>query len=172
MSHRATCAQPRIFDSVTFLNSVNASQTSADAPDIQISARCALSDARARLLADPQLYGLLISLVDLPLLSCEDISALIAFARAPGAAAVIPTSPAGQPGHPIWLSRETILSLRPDQSELSLKAILHAETGSDGVSVRRLHTNSLGYFQDLDTPRDIQTLCREHHSKIHVPTLD
>lgn len=124
-------------------------------PDIQVSVRCGLRDAKAWLTSHPDASGVLISLVDLPLLTAEDVLHLIEFGQTHAASVVIPVSPDQQFGHPIWLSRNVVMTLPVDRSDFSLREILRVNTSLGKIHIHRMKSNRLGYFKDLDTPDDI-----------------
>ena len=139
-------------------------------PDIQISVRCGLLNAKAWLAMHPDALGILISLVDLPLLTEDDILHLIDVAQKQDASVVIPESPDRQPGHPIWLSQRAVMALSAEENGFSLREILHHNSSSDGIGVHHMHSNRCGYFYDLDTFDDIEKFHREFGAAVSFPT--
>lgn len=136
--------------------------------DIQGSVRAALIHAQGLLARDAQVGGLLICLVDLPLLCEQDIAALLAFADQPQIDVVIPFSAARVQGHPIWLSRNFVLTLPADDPRFSLRKALQELRAGRSQSVREMPTASPGYFTDIDTKEDIELLRLTHGLEIVV----
>lgn len=137
--------------------------------DIQRSVRAALIHAQGLLAKDAQLIGMLICLVDLPLLSGQDIAALLEFANQPHHAdVVIPVTDDRVQGHPIWLSRNFVLTLPADDPHFSLRKALQELRARTSRSVREMPTASSGYFTDIDTQGDIELLRLTHGLEIFV----
>ena len=157
-------------EGLSFLNVGRPDLMGGSDPDIQVSVLAVLRDAKSELAKHQTLTGVLISLVDLPLLSSSDVSELVTFASALSASAVIPMTAAEQPGHPIWLSREMLMTLDLERTGFSLRAVFRSETMPSQLRVEQMLTSRPGFFRDLDTPEDIETFQRDHHSKIVIPT--
>lgn len=137
--------------------------------DIQGSVRAALVHAQGLLASDAQVGGLLICLVDLPLLGEQDIAALLAFADQPQIDVVIPVSAARVQGHPIWLSRNFVLTLPTADPHFSLRRALQELRAGRSQSVLEMPAASPGYFTDIDTQEDIELLRLTHGLEIVVP---
>lgn len=168
--HKNSNQWPLLDSGPSFLNVRRANSVGPTDPDIQVSVLAVLHDAKAELVKNQTLSGVLISLVDLPMLGSSDISEVIEFAKIRSASAVIPITSSEQPGHPIWLSREMLGALDLEQTDFSLRAVFRDKTVPNQLRVERMLTDRLGFFRDLDTPEDIETFEREHHSKIVIPT--
>jgi molybdenum cofactor cytidylyltransferase len=153
---------------VECIDAPSADSPTSPAPDLQESIAFALSHAQQLLNTEPQVSGILISLVDLPLLSREDICAVLGACDSAWVGARLPTSMQGQPGHPIWLSRNWVMQLCPASPGFSLRDLLQGPTAQASLLVERIKTASLGHFTDIDTPACIATLQAHHGLTISV----
>jgi CTP:molybdopterin cytidylyltransferase MocA len=142
--------------------------TESVAPDLQESLAFALCHAQERFQADAQLSGLLISLVDLPLLSGDDVHSVLRDGQSDLILARIPTSLQGQPGHPIWLSRRFVMTLGLPKHGFSLREALHGPSAQTSPLIERITTDALGYFTDIDTPACVAMLRSRYGIEISV----
>lgn len=161
---------PLVDEGLSFLNVGRSDLIKGCDPDIQVSVLAVLHDAKSELAKNQTLSGVLISLVDLPLLDSSDVSQLIQFAKTKSVSAAIPITSADQPGHPIWLSRELLIGLDLGRPDFSLRAIFREQTTPSQLRVEYMLTGRPGFFRDLDTPEDIETFQRHDRSKIVIPT--
>jgi len=157
-------------EQVAFLEVSEGEGAAPEDPDIQLSVRCGLRNAKTWLAMHPDALGILISLVDLPLLTEDDILHLIEVAKTQDASVVIPESSDRQPGHPIWLSQRAVMALPAEENGFSLREILRHNSSSDGIGVHRMHSNRCGYFYDLDTFDDIERFQKEFGVAVSFPT--
>jgi len=97
----------------------------------------------------PDVHGVLISLVDCPLVSVETIASVIAAFRATGAPIVRPAM-GGRHGHPALFSRAVFDELRRTDLEVGATAVVRAHA-SAAVDVE---VSDAGAFNDIDTPDD------------------
>ncbi len=155
---------------VLILHSSQEKSTPREDPDVQVSVRCALSHAKKQLIQHPNISGVLMTLADLPLLTSSDISELVRCSQSRLASAVIPVSSSDQPGHPIWLSREMVLKLYPEQTEFSLRTALRRDFSEGGREIHRMTTTRSGFFDDLDTSEDVAKLRQHYGMEITIPT--
>lgn len=142
--------------------------SASEAPDLQQSLGLALCHAQALFQANAQLSGLLISLVDLPLLSCDEIRLVLGECKSKSTLARIPTSSQGQPGHPIWLSRDYVTTMGAATPGFSLRELLHGPTAQTSPLIERIETDALGHFTDLDTPACVAMLQARYGMEISV----
>ncbi len=155
--------------SVSILNLSEHFHSVSNDPELQFSIRYVIKDATSRLSGNRELSGILISLVDLPLLSPGDIRAVITASGNRANVVVIPLSSAQQPGHPIWLPRELVLKLNLDIEDLTLRDVLRGNDSSMSCDIQHLRSDLPGYFVDFDTPEDIHSLQERYELHISVP---
>ncbi len=155
--------------SLSILNLADQFHSESNDPALQCSIRHVIKDAVSRLTDNGELSGILISLVDLPLLSADDIAAVIAASNNCTNAVVIPLSPTEQPGHPIWLSRAVVMALTLDKGDLTLRDVLRGKDPSMVCDIEYLRSDGPGYFLDLDAPGDIDTIHRRYNIDISMP---
>jgi molybdenum cofactor cytidylyltransferase len=100
----------------------------------------------------PGVRGVLVTLVDLPLVSSSTVRAVLeAYSRHPTVAIVRPVS-GHRHGHPVVFDRQLFDELRTGDPAIGAKPIVHAHQDSIlGVPV-----TDEGAFTDIDTPGDYQ----------------
>lgn len=141
----------------------------AAATDIQHSVRAALRYARRILAVRPEISGVLISLVDLPLLSSDDVGSVLKHAAHFNVSVVVPVSASGQSGHPVWLSRSFVNAMNLDVPAFSLRDELRLHRMAYASTVINMPTQSLGPFIDVDTPQDILQVQADYGLTIAMP---
>jgi CTP:molybdopterin cytidylyltransferase MocA len=120
--------------------------------DLQFSVASGL---RAALMAPQSLPApLLISLVDLPLLTARHYETLWAQAHDQNADIVLPRNSAGTPGHPIVLAASAIPPSALSQPGFRLREFV----GVGSTKRYEFLTEDPAYFSDLDTPQDLQNM--------------
>lgn len=117
-----------------------------------------LSSLQAALAAldGPQVEGLLVTLVDCPLVRPDTVSALIEVWRRTGAPIVRPAIGARH-GHPVIFDRRTFDDLRAAPLELGAKAVI--ARWQDAVV--NVPVDDAGVLADIDTPADYDAFVRE-----------
>lgn len=117
-----------------------------------------LSSLRAALavLDGPELEGLLVTLVDCPLVRPDTVSALIDVWRRTGAPIVRPAIGARH-GHPVIFDRRTFADLRAAPLEVGAKAVIARWQ----VAVVNVPVDDPGVLADIDTPADYDAFVRE-----------
>lgn len=150
-------------------------QTVSD--DQQDSVRAAMAYLSKQGMLDGHDSGVLISLVDLPLLSAADIAAVVQRAgvekakaanHANSIQAVVPTSPDGQPGHPLWIGAQLSKQFADAGSVGSLRALIAQNLSRNAESVVLLTSDAPGYFTDIDTPEDIADISARYRLTIDI----
>jgi CTP:molybdopterin cytidylyltransferase MocA len=96
----------------------------------------------------------MISLVDLPLLTARHYETLWAQAHDRNADIVFPRNSAGTPGHPIVLAASAIPPSVLSQPGFRLREFV----GAGSVKRYEFLTEDPAYFSDLDTPQDLQSM--------------
>ena len=96
----------------------------------------------------------LISLVDLPLLTARHYETLWAQAHDRNADIVLPRNSAGTPGHPIVLAASAIPPSVVSQPGFRLREFV----GVGSTKRYEFLTEDPAYFSDLDTPQDLQNM--------------
>ena len=120
--------------------------------DLQFSVASGL---RAALMLPQSLPApLLISLVDLPLLTARHYETLWAQAHDQNADIVLPRNSAGMPGHPIVLAASAIPPSALSQPGFRLREFV----GVGSTKRYEFLTEDPAYFSDLDTPQDLQNM--------------
>lgn len=120
--------------------------------DLQFSVASGL---RAALMAPQSLPApLLMSLVDLPLLTARHYETLWAQAHDQNADIVLPRNSAGAPGHPIVLAASAIPPSALSQPGFRLREFV----GVGSTKRYEFLTEDPAYFSDLDTPQDLQNM--------------
>jgi molybdenum cofactor cytidylyltransferase len=99
----------------------------------------------------PGVRAVLVTLVDLPLVSPATVRAVLEGYRRTGAPIVRPARD-GLHGHPILFDRSLFDELRRADPELGAKPVVRAHVG-DGLEVE---TDDEGAFADVDTPEDYE----------------
>jgi molybdenum cofactor cytidylyltransferase len=103
----------------------------------------------------PVLEGLLVTLVDVPLVSVDTVRALVAAWRRTRAPVVRPVM-GTRHGHPVIFDRATFAALAAADPAMGAKAVVRAfQAGSLSVPV-----TDRGAFLDADTPDDYSALLR------------
>jgi molybdenum cofactor cytidylyltransferase len=97
--------------------------------------------------------GVLIHLVDHPLVTADTVRAICAAHLAAPQAIIIPTCN-GRQGHPTLFPRTLLTELTP-------AATLRDIVGKDRARVIRVPVLDEGIFLDMDTPADYEALCRK-----------
>jgi CTP:molybdopterin cytidylyltransferase MocA len=100
---------------------------------------------------DPQLEAILMTLVDVPLVSPDTTRRLIRTWRERGAAIVRPAR-GDEHGHPVLFDRRLFDALRGADPARGAKPVVHAHA-DDTIN---LPVDDEGAFLDLDTPEDYQ----------------
>ena len=147
--------------------------------DIQISVRQGLL-AVSGMLSESDL-GILVTLVDCPLINSDSIRHLLETAVRDCADIVIPErdgtdDACKQPvtGHPIFLSRRVVLGFDLADPKFSLRSFLQTcdvadRSAAPEFRVIRMRTQDPAFFKDIDTPQDILSLHREHGLLVEIP---
>jgi molybdenum cofactor cytidylyltransferase len=105
--------------------------------------------AGLRAIDRPGVTGMLMTLVDVPLVSAETVRAVLARQRATTAPLVRPVNGARH-GHPIFIDRRLFDALRAADPATGAKPVVRAHVSIDGdVEVR-----DEGAFTDIDTPAE------------------
>lgn len=138
-------------------------------PEIRESVRRAVHDAKTRLLSHGDIAGVLISLVDLALLSHREIVQILNAANDSATSVVIPYSIDDQPGHPIWIASRFLETLSPEKPEFSLREIIHSETNTEASFILKMKSADPGYFCDVDTKDSLDALNRQYLFKLEIP---
>ena len=113
-----------------------------------------LSSLQAGLLAAdrPGVRGVLVTLVDLPLVSSSTVRAVLeAYSRHPTAAMVRPVN-GDRHGHPVVFDRQLFDELRAGDPAVGAKPIVHAHR----EAILSVPVTDEGAFVDIDTPDDYQ----------------
>ncbi len=97
----------------------------------------------------PGVTGMLVTLVDVPLVTAATVEALLAAYRRSRAPIVRPAR-AGRHGHPVIFDRAVFDALRGTDLAVGAKAVVQARLGE----VLDVAVDDAGAFQDVDTPDD------------------
>jgi molybdenum cofactor cytidylyltransferase len=97
----------------------------------------------------PDLEGILVTPVDVPLVSAAVVSTLIAAARGTDASILRPAC-GGRHGHPVLFMRAVFDELRGADPTLGARAIVRA----DAARVLDVEVRDPGVLEDVDTPQD------------------
>lgn len=154
---------PELMDRTHIVYAMNTDK--AEPADIQQSVQRGLLALRN--MPEAHQCSVLLSLVDLPLLESEQITALLTFARLAKAAIALPESPTAQPGHPLFLSPLVLQSLDLQAPNFSLRQWLHEER--HGFDLQRMGSADPGYFVDVDTPQDLAELASRYRLPLSIP---
>jgi molybdenum cofactor cytidylyltransferase len=112
---------------------------------------------------DPQLEGVLVTPVDVPLVAPATVAAVIAAWRATRAPIVRPAAPstslrAGgeRHGHPVMFDRAIFADLRAADPQVGAKAVfaIHRDR------IVNVEVTDSGAFEDIDTPEDYERLLK------------
>jgi molybdenum cofactor cytidylyltransferase len=95
--------------------------------------------------------GVVVMLVDMPLVRAPTIRRIIEVA-ASSPAAVIRASYAGRHGHPVVFKRAAFEALRRADPSVGAKAVVHA------METAEVDVDDLGVVEDVDTPADYERL--------------
>lgn len=151
----------------------------SDQDNIQVSVRQGLL-VISEMLSENDL-GILITLVDCPLINSDSIRHVLQIAAKDSADIVIPemvqrsdSQSAPVTGHPIFLSRRVVAGLDLADPEFSLRSFLR---GGDVVEssvapefrVIRMRTQDPAFFTDIDTTDDIDRLERDFGLRVEIP---
>jgi CTP:molybdopterin cytidylyltransferase MocA len=109
--------------------------------------------AGLRAIDRPGVGGMLLTLVDVPLVSAATVRAVIERHRATGAPVVRPVSGVRH-GHPVLIDRRLFDAIRSADPETGLKPIVRRHASAEG----ELQIEDEGAFQDVDTPEDYSRL--------------
>ena len=99
----------------------------------------------------PQLEAVLMTLVDVPLVSPDTVRALMHAWRVSGAPIVRPAR-GDEHGHPVLFDRRLFAELRAARLETGAKTVVHAHAHE----LLNLPVNDEGAFLDLDVPADYE----------------
>jgi len=102
---------------------------------------------------DPQLQGVLLAPVDIPLITAATVARLIGSASRTSAAIVRPTY-AGRHGHPVLFKRQLFDELRSADPSVGAKAVVRVNPGR----VLDVEVDDPGVTMDVDTPADYERL--------------
>lgn len=97
----------------------------------------------------PGVRGMLVALVDVPLVSAETVRAVLAAYRHSGAPVVRPVS-GGRHGHPVIFDRAVFAELRRADPHIGAKAVVRAHQ----AAVVDVAVEDAGAFADVDTQAD------------------
>lgn len=103
----------------------------------------------------PGVAGLLVTLVDVPLVSAETVRAVIDTYRRSGAPIVRPARD-GRHGHPVLFDRSVFGDLRRADPAQGAKAVLRARRGE----ILDVPVTDEGAFVDIDTPDDYDRIAK------------
>jgi molybdenum cofactor cytidylyltransferase len=103
----------------------------------------------------PGVAGMLITLVDVPLVSPETVRAVVARHRATAAPIVRPVS-GTRHGHPVLIDRRLFDALRQADPDLGAKPVIRAHASAMGD----VEVTDEGAFLDVDTPEEYGALTR------------
>ena len=103
----------------------------------------------------PGVVGMLLTLVDVPLVSPETIRAVVARYRVSAAAVVRPVS-GTRHGHPVLIDRRLFDALRQADPARGAKPVIRAHVSAAGD----VEVNDEGAFIDVDTPEEYAALTR------------
>jgi CTP:molybdopterin cytidylyltransferase MocA len=110
----------------------------------QLSSLLAALDAVDR----PGVDGVLVTLVDVPLVTAAAVRALIAAHRDGPGAAILRATHRGRHGHPVIFTRETFAALRAADEGSGAKAVMRQ------YGVLDVEVDDPGVVEDVDTPAD------------------
>jgi molybdenum cofactor cytidylyltransferase len=99
----------------------------------------------------PDVAGVLVMLVDVPLVRPSTVAALLARAAAP-AAPILRATHGGRHGHPVVFTRAVFTALRSADPAVGAKPVMRA------FSVEDVDVDDPGVLRDVDTPQDYQRL--------------
>jgi molybdenum cofactor cytidylyltransferase len=99
----------------------------------------------------PGVSGVLVTLVDVPLIRPSTMRTLIARADA-SPAAILRAVHRGRHGHPVIYKREVFAALRAADPAVGAKAVMRA------IPVEDVEVDDPGVLQDFDTPEDYRRL--------------
>jgi molybdenum cofactor cytidylyltransferase len=111
-------------------------------------------------IAGGDVEGLLVALVDSPLVRVDTVAQLVAEWRTTRAPIVRPAQ-GERHGHPVIFDRATFDALRRAPREIGAKAVIAAF--ADGI--RNVPIDDPGIFADIDTPEDLSLLHRVHGAR-------
>lgn len=103
----------------------------------------------------PGVSGMLLTLVDVPLVSPETIRAVVARHRVSGAPLIRPVN-AGRHGHPVLIDRRLFDALRHADPAHGAKPVVRANASAAGD----VEVQDEGAFIDIDTPEEYVSLNR------------
>jgi CTP:molybdopterin cytidylyltransferase MocA len=106
----------------------------------------------------PEIAGVLVMLVDMPLVTASTIRRLVDAASS-SSAAVIRASYGGRHGHPVVFKRAAFDALRRADPAVGAKAVVHALTTED------VQVDDRGVLEDIDTREDYQRLFGDQPSR-------
>jgi CTP:molybdopterin cytidylyltransferase MocA len=104
--------------------------------------------------------GVLVMLVDMPLVTSATIRRLIDAARA-SAAIVVRAAYGQRPGHPVVFKRAAFEALRKADPSVGAKAVVHT------MRVEDVQVDDRGVVEDVDTPADYQRLFGERDRRLN-----
>ena len=109
-----------------------------------------------RAIDHPGVWGMLVTLVDVPLVSAETVRALLEVHRRTRAPVVRPIRH-GRHGHPVIFDRAVFDELRKADPSVGAKAVVRAHE-ADAVAVE---VDDEGAFLDIDTPDDYKRVFKQ-----------
>lgn len=101
----------------------------------------------------PGVRAVLVTLVDVPLVSADTVRRLLAAARSAAAPIVRPRY-AGRHGHPVIFARASFDELRAADPSEGAKAVVHRHRDA----IRDVDVEDAGCVEDVDTPADYERL--------------
>ena len=101
----------------------------------------------------PGVAGMLLTLVDVPLVSPATVRAVLARQRLTHVPIVRPTA-GGRHGHPVFIDRSLFDAVRHADPEHGVKPIVRAYASCDGD----VRVDDEGAFRDIDTPAEYQEI--------------
>jgi CTP:molybdopterin cytidylyltransferase MocA len=107
---------------------------------------------------DPLLEAVMVTPVDVPLVSAATVAAVVTAWRRTRAPIVRPVSGARH-GHPVVFDRSVFEALRSADAAVGAKAVfaLHRDR------IVNVEVNDPGAFEDMDTPEDYERVLRRTH---------
>lgn len=100
----------------------------------------------------PGVRGVLVTLVDVPLLSADTVRAVLDAYRSAGGAPIVRPTKQGRHGHPVVFDRALFGELRRADPAAGAKSVIRAHE----AEVLEVEVSDEGAFIDIDTPSDYE----------------